>query len=79
MTRTGAHPLNGSSQFQSRYQLNTTVRELVSKLFIEEWSTQVSYDRYFNQCAPSFCSYSYIDNAYPLYVATTSRVILSAP
>jgi hypothetical protein len=46
------------------------VKELVSKLFIEEWSTKIFYDRYFVQCAPNICSYSYIDNANPLYVAT---------
>jgi hypothetical protein len=51
---------------------------------MEEWSTKIFYDRYFAQCAPTMCSYSYIDNANPLYVATTLlglygglRVVLS--
>ncbi len=47
------------------------MNELVSQLFIEEWSTKMFYDRYFVQCAPNICTYSYIDNANPLYVATT--------
>jgi len=51
--------------------MNTTVNELVSKLFLEEWSKEIFYDRYFVQCEPTICSYSYIDNANPLYVATT--------
>jgi hypothetical protein len=50
--------------------MNTTVNELVSKLFLEEWSKEIFYDRYFGQCEPTICSYSYIDNANPLYVAT---------
>jgi len=66
MNRSYAQPLQNSS-----YRINTTVKELVAKLFIETWSTKISYDRYFIQCAPIVCSYSYIDNANPLYVATT--------
>jgi hypothetical protein len=38
---------------------------------MEPWPTNISYDRYFAECAPNICSYSYIDNANPLYVAST--------
>ena len=55
----------------SQYKINTTVGEIVAKLFMEEWSTKIYYDRYFTQCAPNICSYSYVDNANPLYVITT--------
>ncbi|CAF3353010.1 unnamed protein product [Rotaria sp. Silwood1] len=69
--RTRANPLNTSSIIHSRYQINTTVNDLVKKLFMEQWSTNISYDRYFSQCAPNICTYSYIDNANPLHVAST--------
>ncbi|CAF0911325.1 unnamed protein product [Rotaria sp. Silwood1] len=69
--RTRANPLNTSSIIHSRYQINTTVNDLVKNLFMEQWSTNISYDRYFSQCAPNICTYSYIDNANPLHVAST--------
>ncbi|CAF2956088.1 unnamed protein product [Rotaria sp. Silwood2] len=69
--RTLAVPLNTSSITHSRYQINTTVNDLVNKLFMEEWSTNISYDRYFAKCAPNICTYSYIENANPLHVAST--------
>jgi hypothetical protein len=51
--------------------MNTTVDELVAKLFIENWSTKTYYDRYVAKCAPKICTYSYIDNANPLYVTNS--------
>ncbi|CAF3814784.1 unnamed protein product [Rotaria magnacalcarata] len=69
--RTHVLPLNGRSMVHSRFQINTTVNELVKKLFVEEWSTNISYERYFSQCAPNICTYFYIDNANTLYVANT--------
>lgn len=38
---------------------------------MEEWIVNVSYARYFAQCAPNVCTYSYIDDASALYVANT--------
>ncbi|CAF3320013.1 unnamed protein product [Rotaria socialis] len=63
--------LNDRSMIHSRFQINTTVKELVKKLFMEEWPTNISYERYFSQCAPNICTYFYIDNANILYVANT--------
>jgi hypothetical protein len=71
MNQTNANPLNASAMLHSQYKMDTTVKELVAKLFMEEWSTKIYYDRYFDRCAPNICSYSYIDNANPLYVITT--------
>ena len=54
-----------------RRRLSSTVKDLLEKLFMETWTTNVSYERYFLRCAPNQCLYSYIDNANPLYVLTT--------
>ncbi|CAF4121162.1 unnamed protein product, partial [Adineta steineri] len=37
---------------------NISVNDLVSNLFIEQWSTKISYTNYFNQCAPLVRTYS---------------------
>ena len=42
----------------SRYYSNSTVVELVSGAFLEEWSTEVSYSKFFSACAPTVCTYS---------------------
>ena len=35
-----------------------TVEELITSMFIEEWSSNVSYSTFFIQCKPLLCSYS---------------------
>jgi hypothetical protein len=48
-------PLDASSF--TRFELNTTVDELAMDMFVEEWSLNVSYSNYFNECKPTVCSY----------------------
>lgn len=43
----------------TRYQLNTTVESILAELMVEEYSLNLSYKSYFDQCAVSLCSYSY--------------------
>ncbi|UJR34535.1 hypothetical protein I4U23_027312 [Adineta vaga] len=54
----------------SRFNINTTMNDLVSNLFIETWSTTIDYVSYFNQCSPIFCSYTYIQKINSLYTVT---------
>ncbi|CAF1455212.1 unnamed protein product [Adineta ricciae] len=53
--------LDISSVNSSRFALNATVESIIDKLMVEELSSKMSYDVYFNQCAPLSCSYSYDD------------------
>ncbi|CAF3596879.1 unnamed protein product [Rotaria socialis] len=48
-------PLDASKP--SRFMINTTINELLGELFIESWSTTLSYPSYFAQCQPAYCSY----------------------
>ncbi|CAF3911936.1 unnamed protein product, partial [Adineta steineri] len=41
------------SSNNSHFLINTTVRDLVNVLFVEDWSTQINYSSYFEQCSPS--------------------------
>ncbi|CAF1319758.1 unnamed protein product [Adineta ricciae] len=58
-------PLN-----QSRFVINTTVDELISNLFIEQWSITPNYSLYFQQCSPSSCSYTFVQKINFLYTIT---------
>ncbi|CAF4435334.1 unnamed protein product, partial [Adineta steineri] len=52
--------LNISSLKTSRYQKNTTIQSILNNLMVEEYIINKSYENYFNQCAPSSCSYNYM-------------------
>ncbi len=45
---------------RTRFSMNTTVDELISDLFIEQWKTTLNYSSYFEQCLPLICKYTYI-------------------
>jgi hypothetical protein len=50
---------------------STTIEKLLSQLFVSDWSKNISFDRYFNECAPQSCQYSYSMQYNALYVVTT--------
>ena len=47
---------------------NTTVNELIAHAFTEQWKTRRNYSRYYHQCSPSSCSYTYIETFNILYI-----------
>ncbi|CAF3971974.1 unnamed protein product, partial [Adineta steineri] len=49
------HPL---SIMKSRFSTNTRIAELIDNLFTEQWSNKTNYTSYFEQCLPSYCSYT---------------------
>jgi hypothetical protein len=54
--------MNISSSNSSRFPLNTTIEFIVNQLMVEEFISNISYESYFNQCAPVSCTYTYVDN-----------------
>ncbi|CAF4253452.1 unnamed protein product, partial [Adineta steineri] len=46
------------SIMKSRFSTNTRIAELIDNLFIEQWSNKTNYSSYFEQCLPSYCSYT---------------------
>ncbi|CAF1033314.1 unnamed protein product [Rotaria sordida] len=42
---------------QSRYELNSTIQTIIDNLMIEEWVPNISYKKYYEQCAPISCTY----------------------
>jgi hypothetical protein len=55
----------------SRFPINSTVEAIVSELMIEDWNFNVSYDKYYNQCAPASCTYSKTVQRRFLFLLTT--------
>lgn len=52
--------LDNSSLKTSRFNLNSTIESILNHLMVEEYSTNISYQTYFHQCAPSSCTHSYV-------------------
>ena len=52
-----------SSSRLSRFDLNATIESIINHLMVEEYSSNVSYEEYFDQCAPSSCTYSYTEHS----------------
>ncbi|CAF4098156.1 unnamed protein product, partial [Adineta steineri] len=58
------------SSNNSRFSMNSTVLDLITNVFIEDWLTSIDYLKYFNQCLPNSCSYQYIQRFNWLYTIT---------
>lgn len=61
-------PLDSSQS--SRYSINSTVQDLASGAFIEEWSPNISYLDFFSGCDSSMCTYSVSERNDALRVIT---------
>ena len=57
--------------FSEYIEPDVTVETILSQLFVTQWFRNVSYERYFNECAPSSCQYSYSIKFNRLYIITT--------
>jgi hypothetical protein len=44
---------------ETRFNVNDTIETLAYSMFIESWTRNVSYERYFNSCASTSCTYTY--------------------
>ncbi|CAF5189944.1 unnamed protein product, partial [Rotaria sp. Silwood1] len=42
----------------SRFYPNTTISEIVSQAFVEDWINSTNYTSYYERCAPSQCTYT---------------------
>ncbi|UJR07467.1 hypothetical protein I4U23_011756 [Adineta vaga] len=57
-----------NSSVISTYKTNETIGTLVGNLFIEKWNEFYSYEQYYNQCGPAFCSYTIQQHPDLIYV-----------
>jgi len=63
--------LNSSSNESSHYSINTTIESILNKLMVEDYLTNISYENYFSQCKPLWCSYSYVSHRDTIEVTST--------
>ena len=49
-----------NSSASSRFSTTSMVQELVNAMMMEEWSFSSAYANYYDECRPSFCTYTYV-------------------
>lgn len=54
-----------------QFEENSTLEFLLSRLMVDGWSSNVSYENYYDQCAPSSCWYSYFEHRPAVEVITS--------
>ncbi len=46
-----------NSSWPSSYSIQSTIKDLVGNLMIEQWNVSTMYERYYNECRPTQCTY----------------------
>ena len=59
------------SSLSSNYRINSTVQQFVDKLMIDVWSASSVYEKYYNECKPTRCTYRYETRNDIIYIFTT--------
>jgi hypothetical protein len=63
-------PIRFSSE-NTRFNANDTIESIAYQMFIDSWSHETSYERYYNACAPVYCKYAFRRRADVAYTLTT--------
>jgi hypothetical protein len=60
-----------NASLPSVYFTNSTIKELVDNLMIEKWNAPSIFERYYNECQPTYCTYNFVKRNDLIYIATT--------
>ena len=63
-------PLNNTT-YISRFNINATIDTILNEMMIESWYNRSNFTNYFQSCAPSVCTYSYLQRLSIVYISTT--------
>ena len=53
------------------FSVNTSLSEIIDNLMLREWTNNIDYSEYFNQCQPVQCTYSIMKRNNILVIFTT--------
>ncbi len=60
-----------NSSLPSLYSINSTIKDLIDNLMIEEWTAPAIYEKYYNACQPIQCTYTIETRNDVIYIVTT--------
>ena len=58
------------SELSTNHQINTSIGDILADLFVEDWHLQVTFNEYYDACAPELCSYQISVTHSYLYIAS---------
>ncbi|CAF2973757.1 unnamed protein product [Rotaria sp. Silwood2] len=61
----------------SNFNINDTIETMVYQLFIDSWSNETSYERYYNACAPIKCIYLKEKRLNVIYAVTIFLTVIN--
>jgi hypothetical protein len=59
------------SSLQNNYSSNSTIKDLVENLMIEQWNASPVYEKYYNTCQSTQCTYTVQRRNDIIYIFTT--------
>ncbi len=65
-----------NSSLSSVYSMSSTIQQLVDNLMIEQWNPSLSYERYYDQCNPTQCTYTDIDDTFKLHKNIILNIVI---
>jgi hypothetical protein len=60
-----------NASLSSVYYINSTIKDLIDNLMIEEWNVSTTYETYYNECHPTQCTYKLETHNDIIYIITT--------
>jgi hypothetical protein len=56
---------------RTRFSPNSSIGTILDNLMVETWNERIEYDKYYEECAPEQCTYSYTSRNNPFQIVTT--------
>ncbi len=64
---------SNNASTSSRFSVGTRIKSIVDELMVEDWLIEEVYEKYFQQCAPTSCTY--LKKVYPDFLSVLSTLI----
>ena len=65
-----------NASLSTKFTANSTVREMIDKLMVEQWKWNITFAKYFDECEPSQCTYTIGGKKDAQHVVTTMIALI---
>ena len=59
-----------NQSLSTKFKTNSTVGEMINELMVEQWKSNITFIKYYDECEPSQCTYSTKTNNDAIYIVT---------
>ncbi|CAF1508415.1 unnamed protein product [Adineta ricciae] len=69
----GSTPMNVTAMDPNvsvEFMVNSTLEDILDKLMVEQWFPSITYESYYNECAPLKCTYTHKTKNSIVYIVT---------